>query len=92
MLHERNKNEINRVITKFRRNSFDTILISSSQNYYMKTKFFISALILLLIQTNISAQSGYQVIKTFHIKSDGWWDYIVADPNQISYMFRTAHR
>jgi len=46
----------------------------------MKTKVIVTALILLLIQNNISAQSGYHVVKTFHIKSDGWWDYIVADP------------
>ncbi len=24
--------------------------------------------------------SGYHVTKTFHIKSEGWWDYIAADP------------
>src|SRR4051812_40206259 len=56
------------------------MLISFLQNNYMKTNFFITALILLFIQNNISAQSGYRLTKTFHIKSNGWWDYIVADP------------
>jgi YVTN family beta-propeller protein len=46
----------------------------------MKNKFFVIALTLLLFQNIIYAQpSGYHSVKTFHIKSDGWWDYIVAD-------------
>ena len=46
----------------------------------MKTKLFLAAFITLLLQNNIHAQtSGYHLTKTFHIKSDGGWDYIVAD-------------
>lgn len=48
----------------------------------MKTLSLVFVLLLFLINTNhASAQnsSGYHVIKTFHIKSNGGWDYIAVD-------------
>lgn len=30
-----------------------------------------------------SAQSGYKIVNTFHIKSAGWWDYIVVHENRL---------
>jgi YVTN family beta-propeller protein len=51
-------------------------------NNVMKSKLFGIALTLLLFQNNIihAQTSSFQLAKTFHIKSDGWWDYLVADP------------
>jgi YVTN family beta-propeller protein len=48
----------------------------------MTKKIFLAAFAIMLLQTySGNAQStGYQLIKTFTIKSDGWWDYILADP------------
>jgi len=48
----------------------------------MPFKYFCAALFTLLLQHSISysQSSGYQLQNTFHIKSDGWWDYVVADP------------
>lgn len=48
----------------------------------MKTLSLVFVLLLFLINANhVSAQnsSGYYVVKAFHIKSNGGWDYIVAD-------------
>ena len=41
--------------------------------------FIITAACLLL--NNTQAQSGYKVTKTFHVVSNGGWDYIAVDPN-----------
>jgi DNA-binding beta-propeller fold protein YncE len=38
-------------------------------------------LLLIAVATNVSAQSGYQVVKTFHIASLGGWDYPSVDAN-----------
>src|SRR5436190_18815937 len=31
------------------------------------------------LMRNINAQTTLHVAETFHIKSDGWWDYVLAD-------------
>jgi len=48
----------------------------------MKNKYFYAALITLLLHHTIlfAQTSGYHLQNTFHIKSNGGWDYIVADP------------
>lgn len=47
----------------------------------MFLKHFYAAIFTLLLQHNLFAQSsGYHLVNSFHIKSDGWWDYIAADP------------
>ena len=38
-------------------------------------------LLLVAFTTHISAQSGYQLVKTFHIASMGGWDYPSVDAN-----------
>jgi hypothetical protein len=38
-------------------------------------------LLIVIALNNASAQSGYQVVKTFHIASMGGWDYPAVDPN-----------
>src|SRR5215510_9768570 len=45
----------------------------------MAKKFFLAAFATLLFHI-VYSQSGYGLSKIFHIKSDGWWDYIAADP------------
>jgi YVTN family beta-propeller protein len=37
----------------------------------------------LAISNNLFAQSGLHVTKTFHITSDGWWDYISANNGKV---------
>lgn len=37
--------------------------------------------LLIAVAINVSAQSGYQVVKTFHIASMGGWDYPAVDVN-----------
>lgn len=56
----------------------------------MKKQFLLTLFAFILFQNIINAQSsGYHLTKTFHIKSDGWWDYIVADP--LSNKLYVAH-
>lgn len=38
-------------------------------------------LLLVAFTTQVSAQSGYQIVKTFHINSMGGWDYPAVDAN-----------
>ncbi len=38
-------------------------------------------ILLAAVATNVSAQSGYQLVKTFHIASSGGWDYPAVDVN-----------
>ena len=38
-------------------------------------------LLLVAFSTQVSAQSGYQIVKTFHINSTGGWDYPAVDAN-----------
>jgi len=38
-------------------------------------------LLLVAFATQVSAQSGYQIVKTFHINSTGGWDYPAVDAN-----------
>ena len=38
-------------------------------------------ILLIAVATNVSAQSGYQVVKIFHIASMGGWDYPSVDAN-----------
>jgi YVTN family beta-propeller protein len=49
----------------------------------MKKILCACCLIIILAKNNVvNAQtSGYHLLKTFHIKSGGWWDYIAADPS-----------
>lgn len=47
----------------------------------MKKIIIFSYILLLAVATNISAQSGYQLVKTFHIASMGGWDYPSVDAN-----------
>jgi YVTN family beta-propeller protein len=49
--------------------------------YKMKRVAFV-VIILFAIFTNVSAQknSGFHILKTLHIASDGWWDYVELGP------------
>lgn len=44
--------------------------------------FFVSALLLIITQNNF-AQSGYKLANTFHIASNGWWDYLAVYGNKL---------
>ena len=47
----------------------------------MKKNFAPICLLLIAFATQVSAQSGYQIVKTFHINSMGGWDYPAVDAN-----------
>lgn len=47
----------------------------------MKKNIIPICLLLVSIATHVSAQSGYQIVKTFHIASMGGWDYPSVDAN-----------
>jgi len=47
----------------------------------MKKIIFPICLLLVAFSINISAQPGYQIVKTFHINSMGGWDYPAVDAN-----------
>ena len=42
-------------------------------------KKIVLILLTFALMRNINAQTTLHVAETFHIKSDGWWDYILAD-------------
>jgi hypothetical protein len=46
----------------------------------MNKVFSITAILFFAGCYTASAQSSFKVANTFHIKSGGGWDYIVADP------------
>lgn len=45
-------------------------------------KHYLFAILILAAQTSL-AQSGYKVVNTFHIASNGWWDYIAVHGNNL---------
>ncbi len=47
----------------------------------MKKNILTICLLVVAFATHISAQSGYQIVKTFHINSMGGWDYPAVDAN-----------
>ena len=47
----------------------------------MKKYILPICLLFVAFATHVSAQSGYQVVKTFHINSMGGWDYPAVDAN-----------
>lgn len=47
----------------------------------MKKSIIHICLLLVAFATHVSAQSGYQIVKTFHITSMGGWDYPAVDSN-----------
>jgi DNA-binding beta-propeller fold protein YncE len=47
----------------------------------MKKSIVSICLLLIAFLTQVSAQSGYQIVKTFHITSMGGWDYPAVDAN-----------
>jgi YVTN family beta-propeller protein len=47
----------------------------------MKKNFAPICLLLIAFATQVSAQSGYKIVKTFHINSTGGWDYPAVDAN-----------
>jgi hypothetical protein len=50
--------------------------------------FFITGACILLVSTILNAQSkpGYKISKTFHIASDGGWDYVAVGPGNKLYV------
>jgi YVTN family beta-propeller protein len=48
----------------------------------MKKILFISV-VLFVAKTNSFAQSGYYLADSFHIKSNGWWDYLAVNKNKL---------
>ena len=47
----------------------------------MKKNILPICLLLVAFTTHVSAQSGYKIVKTFHINSTGGWDYPAVDAN-----------
>jgi len=47
-------------------------------------KIIIICIVLLIAKGNLFAQSsGYHLADSFHIKSNGWWDYIAVNKNKL---------
>ncbi len=51
----------------------------------MQVKYLLPIVVFILFQTTTNAQNkiDYKVVKTFHIASAGWWDYIAVNDNKI---------
>lgn len=51
----------------------------------MQVKILLTIAVLILFQTTTRAQNkiDYKVVKTFHIASAGWWDYIAVNGNKV---------
>src|SRR3982750_1495779 len=44
------------------------------------------SILILLLSSICKSQSGYQLLKTFHIKSGGGWDYLAIGPDNRLYV------
>lgn len=51
----------------------------------MRLKYFFPIIVLVLFQHTTKAQNktDYKVVKTFHIASPGWWDYIAVNDHKV---------
>lgn len=49
----------------------------------------VAALLLFFLPGNLHAQSnsGYHIVKTFHVGGEGWWDYIAVNSDLKEFMF-----
>src|ERR1700694_3345019 len=58
--------------------------LSKNHNIMMKKLFFVTACALALFSTGFSQnQHTFKVVKTFHIKSPGGWDYIAVNNGKL---------
>jgi DNA-binding beta-propeller fold protein YncE len=65
---------------------FSTELFFKLQkNIIMRVKLLLSFVVFVLFQNTTEAQNkiDYKVVKTFHIASTGWWDYISVNENNV---------